>query len=201
MLDLAAMGLVASIGAEAPTPEADKSAVGAINRPLRFAGDAGDPIRFTGGDAGLNEVQQVRVDGYEVHFRLPNSLDLAAIANDSDVGSARERLASNCIVQACRDGLPVAVDTVPESVIEAVTAQMVEGDPLAEMQLALTCPACGHSWQSMFDIAPFLWREISTEAKRLLREVHILAQAYGWREADILSMSAARRQLYIEMVT
>jgi len=145
-------------------------------------------------------VQQVRVDGYEVHFRLPDSMDLAAIANDSDVGSARERLASNCIVQVCRDGLTVPLDMVPESVIEAVTAQMVECDPLAEMQLALTCPACSHSWQSMFDIAPFLWREISTEAKRLLREVHILAQAYGWREADILSMSAARRQLYIEMV-
>ncbi len=127
-------------------------------------------------------------------------MDLAAIANDSDVGSARERLASNCIVQVCRDGLTVPLDMVPESVIEAVTAQMVECDPLAEMQLALTCPACSHSWQSMFDIAPFLWREISTEAKRLLREVHILAQAYGWREADILSMSAARRQLYIEMV-
>src|SRR2546429_4143380 len=53
-----------------------------------------------------------------------------SIANNSDVGSARERLASNCIVQVCRDGLPVAVETVPESVIEAITAQMVESDPL-----------------------------------------------------------------------
>src|SRR5437667_3525865 len=68
VLDLAAMGLVASIGAGDPTQKADKSAVGTINRPLRFAGDAehpipitgdaGDPIRFAGGDAWLNEVQQ-----------------------------------------------------------------------------------------------------------------------------------------------
>jgi hypothetical protein len=33
-----------------------------------------------------------------------------------------------------------------------------------------------------------------------LREVHTLAWAYGWREADILAMSPARRQFYIELV-
>jgi hypothetical protein len=33
-----------------------------------------------------------------------------------------------------------------------------------------------------------------------MREVHRLARVYGWREADILSMSASRRQFYLEMV-
>ena len=42
--------------------------------------------------------------------------------------------------------------------------------------------------------------ELATQAKRLLREVHFLARAYGWREADILAMSARRRQAYLEMV-
>ena len=35
---------------------------------------------------------------------------------------------------------------------------------------------------------------------RLLRQVHTLAMAYGWREIDILSMSALRRQVYLEML-
>jgi hypothetical protein len=30
--------------------------------------------------------------------------------------------------------------------------------------------------------------------------VHTLAQAYGWREVDILSMNAWRRQAYLEML-
>jgi len=51
-----------------------------------------------------------------------------------------------------------------------------------------------------FDIASFFWAEICVQAKRLLREVHTLARAYGWREMDILSMSPARRQFYLEMV-
>jgi len=176
MLDMAAMGLVPDIPAKAM--HANSSFTDTSNEP-----------------------QQVTIDGYEVHFRLPNSLDLAAIANGQDVGGARNRLIQYCIAQAYHDSLPVAVEALPEPVIEAVTAQMAERDPLAEMQLELNCTACGHSWQSVFDITTFLWREISMEAKRLLREVHILAQAYGWREADILSMSPARRQLYIEMVS
>jgi hypothetical protein len=144
--------------------------------------------------------QQLSVDGYELRFRLPDSVDLAAIAHNNDVAATRALLVQRCIVQSYHDGLSVPTEALPETVIAAVAAQMVERDPLAEIQLDLTCPACDHHWQLVLDITTFLWREISTQAKRLLREVHILAQAYGWREADILSLSAARRQLYIEMV-
>lgn len=176
VLDLAAQGLVPAIPAKAM--HADSSFTDTSNEP-----------------------QQVTIDGYDVHFRLPNSLDLAAIAGGQDVGGARHLLVQSCIVQARHDSLPVAAEALPEMVIEAVTARMAERDPLADMQLDLSCTACGHNWQSMFDITTYLWHEISTQARRLLREVHILAQAYGWREADILSMSAARRQFYIGMVS
>ena len=33
-----------------------------------------------------------------------------------------------------------------------------------------------------------------------LRDVHALASQYGWRESDILRMSARRRQFYLEMI-
>jgi hypothetical protein len=34
----------------------------------------------------------------------------------------------------------------------------------------------------------------------MVREVHRMASAYGWREADILAMSAFRRQRYLELI-
>jgi hypothetical protein len=52
----------------------------------------------------------------------------------------------------------------------------------------------------IFDIASFFWTEIAAEAKRLLGEVHILASAYGWREADILSLNPLRRRFYLEAI-
>jgi hypothetical protein len=48
-----------------------------------------------------------------------------------------------------------------------------------------------------FDIVTFLWREIENLAGHLLRDVHTLASAYGWRESDILALSAARRDFYL----
>ena len=72
-------------------------------------------------------------------------------------------------------------------------------DPLAAIDIPLDCLNCGHQWQPLFDIVSFFWTEIAAQARRLLREVHTLARYYGWREADILAMSAIRRQFYLEM--
>jgi hypothetical protein len=33
----------------------------------------------------------------------------------------------------------------------------------------------------------------------MLYDVHALASAYGWREADVLAMSPMRRQVYLEL--
>jgi hypothetical protein len=77
---------------------------------------------------------------------------------------------------------------------------MAEADPQANVQLAITCPVCSKHWQAGFDIVSFFWNEIDAWAHRLLQEVHTLASAYGWREADILAMSPWRRQCYLAMI-
>jgi hypothetical protein len=46
----------------------------------------------------------------------------------------------------------------------------------------------------------FLWSEIHSWAQRLLRDVHAIAAAYGWREGDILAMNPLRRQAYLELI-
>jgi hypothetical protein len=89
---------------------------------------------------------------------------------------------------------------LPESVVSAMAEQMAQADAPADIQLALTCPVCGQHWQAIFDIVSFFWSEIDAWAYRTLRDVHCLAAAYGWREADILALSPWRRQFYLEMV-
>ena len=83
---------------------------------------------------------------------------------------------------------------------QKIIDQMALADPQADVQLNLSCPACNHHWQSVFDIVSFFWSEIHAWAQRTLREIHALASAYGWREADILALSPRRRQLYLEMI-
>jgi hypothetical protein len=140
-------------------------------------------------------------DGVSLRFRLPDSRDLAAAVGSQDPEAAGGVLARRCVMHASRDGEPVDVGELPPGVIARLAQRMVECDPQAEVLLDLRCPTCGHSWHALFDIVAFFWAELASQAKRLLREVHTLARAYGWREADIVSMSARRRQLYLEMAT
>lgn len=137
-------------------------------------------------------------EGYTIRFRLPDSFDLAAVAQSPDVSMARQTLLQRCVISVEREGIPA--NQLPTLLESQLAESIAQSDPQADLQLDLSCPACGHNWQLTFDIETFLWAEIKSLAKRLLREVHTLARAYGWREADILSMSAARRQAYLELV-
>lgn len=136
----------------------------------------------------------------ELQFRLPNSWDLAAIATCNNPIIAQQRLIQRCVLQAKRQGAIVGTNELSEDAIAQMAKQMAECDPQAEIMLDFTCLGCNYQWQSLFDITAFFWQEIAAFAKRLLREVHTLAKAYGWREADILAMSHQRRQFYLEMV-
>jgi hypothetical protein len=151
-------------------------------------------------DAG-EEARELATGGLEVRFRLPNSRDLAAVVGCEDTAAARNLLAQRCILRASRDGMPVAASELPAEVVDELARAMAAWDPQAEVMLNLRCPACGHDWQALFDVVTFFWAEVAAQARRLLHEVHTLARAYGWREADILGMSARRRRFYLEMAT
>ena len=149
----------------------------------------------------VGKVYSLRVDDYTVQVRLPSSADQLMVACFSTVEEARNLLLSRCIVHVERDGEEIALDALPGTIIEAAGEYILRRDPQSEVNIDLTCPACEHSWVANLDVGVFLWQEIQAQAKRVMREVQTLAMTYGWRETDILAMSAARRQFYLEMVT
>jgi len=136
----------------------------------------------------------------EVEFRLPTTADLLGIASLADATLARRALFERCVQKARRNGVPIPATDVPDEVVLVTAARMAEIDPQADIQIALTCLACSQQWSAAFDIASYLWIEINAWAIRILREVHLLASTYGWRESDILALSSMRRQLYLEMI-
>lgn len=138
------------------------------------------------------------LDEYQVTFRLPTSEDLLMVLDVRKPGAAKELLLERCLMQMLHRG--ETITTLPSALSNRVIEQMAQVDPHGDVQLAVTCAQCGHQWQVLFDIASFVWREVGMWAKRQLREVHLLASAYGWTEADILGLSAWRRQRYLELV-
>jgi hypothetical protein len=141
-----------------------------------------------------------QLEDYEVIFRLPNSIDLQALEGENRGLSARGQLLDACILSTLHDEKEITVSELPSQIMDALIDHMSQISSLADLTVSVHCPNCGHAWEILFDIVSFFWGEISAWAARLMREVHILAVAYGWREADILSMSAFRRQQYLELI-
>lgn len=138
--------------------------------------------------------------GHTVTFRLPDGLDLVALTAAPDPASAETALLHRCVLSARHGDDAVPADRLPAPVISALLAQLAAADPQADLRLNLDCPACAHRWEAPFDIVAFFWREIESWSARILREVHAIAAAYGWSEAEILALSPARRRLYLELV-
>lgn len=147
------------------------------------------------------EEELLTAEGYEICFRRLNSLDLLAIASNENGDESRERLLQRCVLQAFHENQEVSPEQLSANVIAQLVQKMSEADPQAEIRIDITCPACRHHWQAIFDVLAFFWAEINAWAQDILRDVHTLAAAYGWREIDILAMSPARRQCYLQMVS
>ncbi len=151
-------------------------------------------------DAAVGSGLDLSEEEWELAFRLPDSVDLAAAAETGDMETGRALLAQRCVLSVSRNGASASVGELPDAIIGKLAAHMAELDPIADVQLDFDCLSCGAAWQQDFDIVSFFWAEMAARAKRLMHEVHALARAYGWREGDILSMGTARRRHYLEMV-
>lgn len=139
------------------------------------------------------EAIAVEIDG--LRFRPPTSRHLAALVNEPDPEEAARRLLAACAESP--ESLPSDPPRM-QALLEAVDAALERADPWLDLSLAMTCPDCEQSSEATLDIAAIVWDELDAVAHRLLDEVHLLAQAYGWHERDILGMNEQRRTAYLE---
>jgi hypothetical protein len=155
----------------------------------------------------------LRIDDYQLQFRLPNSVDIARMMENmlsednpslnsqvAEVERASKEMLKGCILKAKHSGKVFDINQLPEPMLAALSRRIAELDPQAEILIDLTCPECSHRWEVLFNIADFLWTEINEWAERTLQTVHKLASAYGWSEREILKLSPVRRQLYLGLV-
>jgi hypothetical protein len=137
---------------------------------------------------------------YEVTFRLPDTADLMHLDGASGLAAARAELLARCVTSALRDGAAIVATELPPELVDVVTARMSEADPQADVAFEVACPSCAHAWLEPFDVVTFLWTELASWARSLLFDVHQLASAYAWSEHDVLRLSPARRNAYLEML-
>jgi hypothetical protein len=126
-------------------------------------------------------------------MRPVNSLDLMASSHAADEEDARAILLARSLGLEAQE-----LAQLGES-LSAVADQFEQMNASAEIRVRLECAVCRNQPVLDLDVAHFLLREVAAAARRLMVEIHELASAYGWSEAAIASMTAARRAAYLEM--
>ncbi len=139
-------------------------------------------------------------DGYHLRFRMPNSKDLAEVIGSYDGDLAQRKILARCITSMEIADERCDVEHLPDHIMLMLNKRMEELDPQAAINMQVSCPACSHTWNVLFDIASFLWTEVNDWAERMLQAIHKLARGYGWTEKEVLQLSPVRRHLYVGML-
>lgn len=137
----------------------------------------------------------------QVTFRLPTGSDQEAAAPLAmvDPQAAARSLAERCALDV-RDPTGIPVDHLSDVAVIALGEAMASRDPQAEIELDLTCPACGSAFVDVFETGTFLLQELDGYLGRVTREIHVLAMNYHWSEADILALTPERRARYLGLL-
>src|SRR6478752_4647027 len=135
------------------------------------------------------------LDGWQVRFRVPRLAELERVPR----GAQRASLIECCALEVQHEGEPRAASELPPAVVALVDEALAAADPCGLSSIEVGCSSCERAFQAPLDVGALLWHELDAWAHHTLAEVHTLASAYGWREAEVLSLSAQRRFLYLQL--
>lgn len=159
-----------------------------------------EPTQITSRDQTGRFPVEIHAGDFTVQAVAPTHRDIEAISVTATLEEGFRMLLQRCILRAENRGHPCEVDDLPQDLCNLLEERMADTDPQGDVQLSIHCPACDHRWPVPFDMPAYFWSEIQLTAKGLLRDIHALASAYGWKESDILALSATRRRAYLELV-
>jgi hypothetical protein len=122
-----------------------------------------------------------------VGFRLPTVGDQVAVAV---LAQPAQRLAALCLDEPARQ--------MPHRArVERAMAAMA---PELSRPIAGACPSCGAAVQAGLSVTSIVVAEMRRAAAEVHDEVDLIARAYHWPQADILSLPEDRRRAYAERI-
>jgi hypothetical protein len=127
--------------------------------------------------------------GDGVRFRLPTGRDELAVAALPASEAARALLDRSVIEGPPASDALVAV----EELIEEVA-------PVVALDLDTRCPECGGAQAVRFDMQYYLLRLLEQERSRTAREIHRIAQSYGWSLDETLGLRRSERRLFVMLI-
>lgn len=133
--------------------------------------------------------------------RLPSGSDQLAWFHHHRAGNTADPawLARRLIVSLDAE-LPAETWPLPSSWLAALGTALADADPLTALTVAAHCPACATELAIAVDLEYLLLDLCRRRQRALLDDIHQLAGAYHWSEADIVALPAWRRARYLSRI-
>jgi hypothetical protein len=125
-------------------------------------------------------------------FEAPNGHHEEAMAARRD-GDPRRAFATLC---SLADEPAADADRFIEEDLERIDAALEAISPDIADGVDVTCPDCGKPGRVRIDPLTFAFPHSET----ILQDVHVIAGAYRWAEADILALPSSRRRAYVALI-
>lgn len=110
---------------------------------------------------------------------------------------AARQLLEDCLIKLLdAQGASVSRDCLPVECEVELAEKLLALDPLAECSIAVECPHCATTFETLLDGFALLKTAIGG-ADQLYGDVYRMARSYHWSEADILALPLARRAHYL----
>lgn len=122
-------------------------------------------------------------------FRVPTMADLDAAGQAGAV--------ADTVLARCRLAGPA---TIPPAIAAEVERQFDALDPAANIVVDIACAGCGAAIVATVDIAQFVARDLDRLVDGLMRDIDVIASAYGWDEPAVLALPPGRRRRYVAMI-
>jgi hypothetical protein len=123
-------------------------------------------------------------EGPELRFRLPR------------VGDVEEAGDGNALLARCTDGAAAA-----PAIWSALDEEIERVSPKVNPDFEAACPGCGHAFTAPFDPVAVLLRDLHRREPQFDRGVHLLSFYYHWPLSEILALTPARREHYVDLLS
>ncbi|CAH8296342.1 hypothetical protein EV196_11157 [Mariniflexile fucanivorans] len=134
----------------------------------------------------------IDIPNYHIMVRLPNSDDL--------ICKEEIQIIRKCILNLKDFPEGTFNQKIPDDLLMQINNKFNKTCKASNISYHLNCTECKHEWDVVFDISTYLWKEIDQWAKSFLRQICLLAKAFGWSELDIINMSENRRNHYLNLL-
>lgn len=139
--------------------------------------------------AGHDDAAEAEVGG--VTLRAPTTADVLAALDSADAAAT---LRARCVTW------PAGTDPARDPVLAARVADAAERlAGVAGASVRVQCPECGGDVTADVDVVWLLTEHVTEQAHGLLTDVATMAAAFGWTEPEVLALSPARFQAYLDL--